>query len=208
ERVRTMQANWIGKSDGVRFAFTHEIRDDSSALIGDGRLYVFTTRADTIMGVTFCAVAAEHPLAAHAAQHNPALAAFIDECKRGSVAEADLATMEKKGMPTGLAVTHPLTGGNVDVWVGNYVLMGYGDGAVMGVPGHDERDFEFAKKYGLHILQVIEIDEEDDFDYDRWQDWYADKQRGITVNSENLSGLPYAVAVDAVAAALAAKGLG
>jgi leucyl-tRNA synthetase len=169
---------------------------------------VFTTRADTIMGVTFCVVAPEHPLATHAAATNAELAAFIERCKLGATSEAELALREKEGMPTGLFVRHPLSGAKVEVWVGNYVLMGYGDGAVMGVPGHDERDFAFAKKYGLHILQVIEIDEEDDFDYDRWQDWYADKQRGITVNSENLSGLPYQVAVDAVAAALAAKGLG
>ena len=138
ERVKMMQANWIGKSDGVRFAFPHDIRDEgecAASSIGDGRMYVFTTRADTIMGVTFCAVAAEHPLAAHAAKSNPALAAFVDECQRGSVIEADLATMEKKGMPTGLFVTHPLTGEKVEVWVGNYVLMSYGDGAVMGVPG-------------------------------------------------------------------------
>src|SRR5262249_23115918 len=118
ERVKTMQANWIGKSIGVRFAFPHDIRDAEGKLIGDGRMYVFTTRADTIMGVPFCAVAAEHPIAEHAARANPALAAFIEECKRGSVMEADLATMEKKGMPTGLAVTHPLTGEKVDVWVG------------------------------------------------------------------------------------------
>src|SRR6516165_250281 len=116
-------------------------------------MYVFTTRADTIMGVTFCAVAAEHPLAAHAARSNPSLAAFVEECKCGGVAEADLATMEKKGMPTGLFVTHPLSGEKVEVWVGNYVLMAYGDGAVMGVPAHDERDFAFAKKYGLPIRQ-------------------------------------------------------
>jgi len=211
ERVRTMQANWIGKSDGVRFAFTHEIRDDSSALIGDGRLYVFTTRADTIMGVTFCAVAAEHPLATHAARNDPRLAAFIDECKRGSVAEADLATMEKKGMPTGLAVTHPLTGGNVDVWVGNYVLMGYGDGAVMGVPGHDERDFEFAKKYGLPIRQVIAPADPaafPPFTTERWQPWYADKTIGVCVNSGAYDGLAYQAAVDTIAGDLAAKGLG
>ncbi len=149
ERVRAMQANWIGKSQGVRFAFTHDIADTDGKPIGGGRMYVFTTRADTIMGVTFCAVAAEHPLAAHAAKTNPELAAFIDECKRGSVMEADLATMEKKGMPTGLSVAHPLTGEQVGVWVGNYVLMAYGDGAVMGVPAHDERDFAFAQKYGL-----------------------------------------------------------
>ena len=121
-----------------------------------GRLWVFTTRADTIMGVTFCAVAAEHPLATHAARNNPALAAFIDECKRGSVMEADIATMEKKGMPTGISVTHPFTGEPIPVWVGNYVLMGYGEGAVMAVPAHDERDFHFARQYGLPIKQVID----------------------------------------------------
>ena len=208
ENVRLMQERWMGKSEGVRFAFPHDIRDASGAPIQGGRLHVFTTRADTIMGVTFCAVAPEHPLATHAAATNPELAAFIERCRQGGTSEAELALREKEGMPTGLFVQHPLRHAKVEVWVGNYVLMGYGDGAVMGVPGHDERDFAFAKKYGLHILQVIEIDEEDDFDYDRWQDWYADKQRGITVNSENLSGLPYEVAVDAVAAALAAKGLG
>src|SRR5207248_1433963 len=135
DRVKTMQANWIGKSEGVRFAFTHDIRGDDGAPIGDGRLHVFTTRADTIMGVTFCAVAPEHPLATHAAKANPALATFIEECKRGTVIEADLATMEKKGMRTGLYVTHPLSGERTDVWVGNYVVMSYGEGAVMGVPG-------------------------------------------------------------------------
>jgi leucyl-tRNA synthetase len=158
ERVRVMQANWIGKSTGVRFAFPHLVMDDSGELINDGKMYVFTTRADTIMGVTFCAVAPEHSLAQHAAKTNPELAAFIAECKKGSVIEADMATMEKKGMPTGLTVTHPLTGEQIPVWVGNYVLITYGDGAVMGVPGHDERDFAFAKKYGLPIKQVIERD--------------------------------------------------
>jgi leucyl-tRNA synthetase len=208
ENVRLMQERWMGKSEGVRFAFTHDIQDANGELIGDGRLWVFTTRADTIMGVTFCAVAPEHPLATYAAAGNPELAAFIERCKQGGTSEAELALREKEGMPTGLFVRHPLSRARVAVWVGNYVLMGYGDGAVMGVPGHDERDFAFAKKYGLHILQVIEVDEEDDFDYDRWQDWYADKERGITVNSENYSGLGYQAAVDAVAAALEAKGLG
>jgi leucyl-tRNA synthetase len=208
ENVRLMQERWMGRSEGVRFAFTHDIAEAGGAPIQDGRLYVFTTRADTIMGVTFCAVAPEHPLATHAAADNPELAAFIERCKQGGTSEAELALREKEGMPTGLFVRHPLSQAKVEVWVGNYVLMAYGDGAVMGVPGHDERDFAFAKKYGLRILQVIEIDEEEDFDYDRWQDWYADKTRGITVNSENLSGLPCAVAVDAVAAALAARGLG
>ena len=141
ERVKTMQANWIGKSVGVRFAFPYQLDGK------DAQLWVFTTRADTIMGVTFCAVAAEHPLATRAAQDNPALAAFIAECKQGSVAEADMATMEKKGMDTGITVSHPLTGESVPVWVGNYVLMSYGDGAVMAVPAHDERDFAFVEKY-------------------------------------------------------------
>ena len=157
DKVRLMQENWIGKSEGVRFAFPHEIRDQAGALIGDGRMYVFTTRADTIMGVTFCAVAPEHPLAVHAAASDPALAAFIETCKSGGTTEAELATQEKLGMPTGLSVTHPLTGEPVAVWVGNYVLMSYGDGAVMGVPAHDERDFAFALKYDLAIKQVVGI---------------------------------------------------
>jgi leucyl-tRNA synthetase len=150
ERVRLMQENWIGKSYGVNFGFPYEL---------DGRrelLRVFTTRADTIMGVTFVAIAAEHPLAARLARDDAKVAAFVEECKRGTVMEADLATMEKKGVPTGFFVTHPLTGEKVEVWVSNYVLMGYGEGAVMGVPGHDERDFAFAKKYGLPIKQVID----------------------------------------------------
>jgi leucyl-tRNA synthetase len=207
DRVKTMQANWIGKSVGVRFAFQHDIAGDEGQPIGDGRMYVFTTRADTIMGVTFCAVAAEHPLATHAAKGNPALAAFIDECRRGSVVEADMATMEKKGMPTGLFVTHPLTGDPVEVWVGNYVLMSYGDGAVMGVPAHDERDFEFAQKYGLAIKQVTAVDGAS-FSTDAWQPWYEDKERCTCVNSGKYDGLPYAKAVDAIAADLGAKGLG
>jgi len=207
ERVKLMQENWIGKSSGVRFAFTHDIRGEDGEVIGDGRMYVFTTRADTIMGVTFCAVAPEHPLAQHAARSNPTLATFIEECKAGGTTEAELAVKEKLGMPTGLQVTHPLTGDAVDVWVGNYVLMGYGDGAVMGVPAHDERDFAFAKKYKLRIDDVVHIDGLR-YDHDRWQDWYADKQRGVTVNSDVFSGMSCADAVDAVAAALQAKGLG
>ncbi len=190
ERVKLMQENWIGRSEGVRFAFPHDIRGQDGQPIGDGRLYVFTTRADTIMGVTFCAVAPEHPLAAHAARSDPAVAAFIEECKSGGTTEAELATQEKKGVPTGLVVEHPLSHEKVAVWVGNYVLMGYGDGAVMGVPGHDERDFAFAKKYGIDILQVIHVDGEH-FSYDHWQDWYADKPRGVTINSDNYSGLSH-----------------
>ena len=214
DRVKTMQANWIGKSLGVRFAFPHDIADAAGRPIGGGRMYVFTTRADTIMGVTFCAVAAEHPLAAHAAQSNPGLAAFIDECKRGSVMEADLATMEKKGMATGLFVTHPVTGDKVEVWVGNYVLMAYGDGAVMGVPAHDERDLAFAQKYGLAVKQVIRwVDPasgvacaDRPFSPDAWQSWYADY--GLCTASGKYDGLGYDAAIDAIAADLAAKGLG
>ena len=201
ERVKTMQANWIGKSTGVRFAFPYTLDG------APGQLWVFTTRADTIMGVTFCAVAAEHPLALRAARDNPPLAAFIEECKQGSVMEADMATMEKKGMPTGLFVEHPLTGDTIEVWVGNYVLMSYGDGAVMGVPAHDERDFAFARKYGLGIRQVIAVDGEA-FTLDGWREWYADKQRGTCVNSGKYDGLGYEAAVEAIAADLAALGLG
>ena len=201
ERVKLMQANWIGKSTGVRFAFPYTLDGEA------GKLWVFTTRADTIMGVTFCAVAAEHPLATHAARNNPQLAAFIEESKHGSVMEADLATMEKKGMPTGIFVEHPLTGAQVEVWVGNYVLMSYGDGAVMGVPAHDERDFTFAKKYGLTITQVISVPGQA-FSLDGWQEWYADKQNGVCVNSGKYDSLGHEAAVDAIATDLSAKGLG
>ena len=207
ERVKLMQENWIGKSEGVRFAFTHNIRDTSGQLIDGGRMYVFTTRADTIMGVTFCAVAPEHPLALHAAQTHPELAAFIEECQKGGTTEAELAVREKAGMRTGLQVIHPLNGHKIDVWVGNYVLMSYGDGAVMGVPAHDERDFAFAKKYGIDIIEVVLVDGLE-YDYEQWQDWYGDKQRGVTINSDSFSGLPYQDAVNAVSHALQIKGLG
>ncbi|MDB5964664.1 MAG: leucyl-tRNA synthetase, partial [Polaromonas sp.] len=207
ERVKLMQENWIGKSEGVRFAYTHDIQDGSGAPIGDGRMYVFTTRADTIMGVTFCAVAPEHPIALHAAAGNPKLAAFIEDCKAGGTTEAELATQEKKGERTGLFVTHPLTGDPVEVWVGNYVLMSYGDGAVMGVPAHDERDFQFAKKYGLPIRQVTDVKGQA-YSEDQWQDWYGDKQQGVAIHSGKYDGLRFKAAVDAVAADLAAKGLG
>lgn len=207
EKVRLMQENWIGKSAGVRFAFTHDIKNAAGELIGNGKMYVFTTRADTIMGVTFCAVAAEHPLAQHAAASNPKLAAFIEECKKGGTTEAELALKEKEGMPTGLFVTHPLTGAQVEVWVGNYVLMSYGDGAVMGVPAHDERDFAFAKKYNLPIEQVVAV-EGASFSTDAWQEWYGDKQKCMCVNSGELDGLTHSQAVDKVAELLSAKGLG
>ena len=213
EQVKTMQRNWIGKSHGVRFAFPYELDGKQD------KLWVYTTRADTIMGATFVAVAAEHPLATRAAQGNPGLAAFIEECKQGGVAEADIATMEKKGMPTGISVTHPLTGEQVPVWVGNYVLMSYGEGAVMAVPAHDERDFGFAKKYNLPIRQVIADKGEggrekggsgvevSPFSSETWQEWYASKD-GVCMNSGKYDGLNYGQAVDAISVDLAAKGLG
>ncbi|KWA79976.1 leucine--tRNA ligase [Burkholderia ubonensis] len=201
ERVKIMQQNWIGKSFGVNFGFPY-------ALDGEQKLLrVFTTRADTIMGVTFCAIAAEHPLATRLAQGKPELQAFIDECKRGGVAEVDMATMEKKGVPTGFTVTHPLTGEPVEVWIGNYVLMSYGEGAVMGVPAHDERDFAFAKKYGLPIKQVIAA-EGQTYSTDAWQEWYGDKDVAVCVNSGKYDGLNHGAAVDAIAADLKAGGFG
>jgi leucyl-tRNA synthetase len=199
ERVRTMQANWIGKSDGVNVAFPYQLG-------GENRLLkVFTTRADTIMGVTFVAVAAEHPLATHAAAGNPSLAAFVEECKRGSVMEADLATMDKKGMDTGLFVKHPLSGKDVPVWVGNYVLMGYGEGAVMGVPGHDERDFAFANKYGLPIVQVIDVGGQV-YSTDAWQPWYG--EYGRCMSSGDYDGLDYDSAIERISSDLRQRDLG
>jgi leucyl-tRNA synthetase len=199
ERVRTMQANWIGRSDGVTVSFPYEIDGQLQAL------KVFTTRADTLMGVTFVAVAAEHPLAQRAALAHPELNAFIEECKQGSVMEADRELMEKKGMDTHATVMHPVTGEPIPVWVGNYVLMTYGEGAVMGVPAHDERDFAFAKKYGLAIKPVIEVKGKT-YSTDAWQEWYADK--GITIQSGQFDGLHYADAISAIAEYLKAKNLG
>jgi len=206
ERVRLMQANWIGRSEGVEISFPYAA-SAQAATGADGALKVFTTRADTLLGATYCAVAAEHPLAAAAARDNPALAAFVEECKQGSVMEADVATAEKRGMPTGLTVLHPLTGAELPVWVANYVLMGYGEGAVMAVPAHDERDFEFAGKYHLPVRCVIRSDTgayEDTVA--PWQPAYA--EYGTTVNSGEFNGLGFQAAVDAIAGALAKKGLG
>ena len=211
ERVKVMQQNWIGKSFGVRFAFSHQVKDDAGQFIQDGKLFVFTTRADTIMGVTFAAVAAEHPLATQAAKTNPQLAAFIEKCKQGSVIEADLATQEKEGMPLGISIKHPLTGQDIPLWVGNYVLMSYGDGAVMGVPAHDERDFAFALKYNLPIKDVIARKDSsagEAFDATRWQEWYADKDNTHVVNSGKYDGLSVKDAVDAVAQDLEKLGVG
>jgi len=217
EKVRLMQENWIGKSEGVRFAFTHDIKDEHAQVLTNAKLYVFTTRADTVMGVTFVAVAPEHPLAEFAAKSDPRLAEFIAQCKLGGTTEAELAVKEKEGYNTGLFVTHPLTQAKVPLWVGNYVLMSYGDGAVMGVPAHDERDFAFAIKYKLPILDVVGVQDGPAeggavaykvFDATRWQDWYAEKGRGVAVNSGPYNGLRFSECVDAVALDLAQKGLG
>jgi leucyl-tRNA synthetase len=206
ERVKTMQANWIGKSEGCEIAFPYA--PETRALMGaDGALKVFTTRADTIFGATYMAVAAEHPLALAAGANNPKLQAFIDECRRGSTMEADIATQEKKGMRTGYAVLHPFTGKPVEVWVANYVLMGYGEGAVMGVPAHDERDFEFATKNGLAIVMVVQSKSGAYTDVVApWIDAYC--EYGITANSGEFSGLEFQAAVDAIAKALEQRGLG
>jgi leucyl-tRNA synthetase len=199
EQVKLMQKNWIGKSEGVRIGFPYVLDGKAQTL------WVFTTRADTLMGATFMAVAAEHPIAAAAGKNNRDLAAFIEECKKGAVMEADLAQLEKKGMPTGTFATHPLSGEKLPVWVGNYVLMTYGEGAVMGVPAHDERDYAFAEKYGLPIKPVIRHQLGDKVE-PPWRPEYA--EYGTCINSGPYDGLQYQQAVDAIAADLGKKKLG
>ena len=178
DRVKAMQANWIGRSEGAEIAFACQ----------DQLIKVFTTRPDTLMGATFMAVAAEHPLALRAGESNPALAAFIRECQKGGVSEADIATQDKLGMDTGLKAIHPLSGEKIPVWVANYVLMGYGEGAIMAVPAHDERDFEFALKYDLPIRQVISLPAGQLFDDRNWHETYAAKD-GQLVHSGRYTGL-------------------
>ena len=229
EQVKTMQRNWIGKSYGCDIEFPF----DAASIGKAGTLKVYTTRPDTLMGATYVAVAAEHPLATQAAASNPALAEFIAECKRGGTAEADMATMEKKGMDTGLFVTHPLNGAKLPVWVANYVLLGYGEGAVMAVPAHDERDFAFARTYSLPIKPVIapahwntaktinfyhteserefpsiahEGEQNETLNWFDWLDVFA--EHGVCVNSGKYDGLNFQQAFDAIAADLEAKKLG
>ncbi len=204
-QVLTMQRNWIGRSEGMELHFPYTLDGENKTLD------VFTTRPDTVMGVTYVSVAGEHPLAQYAStfnaeKGNPELQNFIAEIKKGSVAEADIAKAEKRGMDTGLTVTHPLTGEHIPVWVANYVLMSYGSGAVMAVPAHDERDFEFAQKYNLPIKQVISV-EGQEFDENQWQDWYGDKQNGIGTNSGELAGLTFQQAFAKILADLEPKGL-
>ncbi len=195
EQVKTMQRNWIGRSEGVEMQFGLENSDEQFS--------IYTTRPDTVMGVTYVGVAAQHPLALEAAKTNPELAAFIEECKNNKVAEADMATMEKKGMATGLNAVHPLTGKLVPIWVANFVLMGYGSGAVMAVPAHDQRDYEFAKAYGLDIVGVIKPNEGE---LDLSEQAYVEK--GVLFNSGEFDGLEFQAAFDAVADKLAAMGKG
>ncbi|OEC44108.1 leucine--tRNA ligase [Pseudomonas sp. 1D4] len=206
EQVKTMQRNWIGKSRGMEVSFPY----DADSIGQDGVLKVFTTRPDTLMGATYVAVAAEHPLAAIALTKLPAdqaaeLQAFIDECKRGGVAEADIATQEKKGLATPLFVEHPLTGEKLPVWVANYVLMNYGEGAVMAVPAHDERDFAFAAKYNLPVKPVVRTSAGDETPAP-WQDAYG--EHGQLINSGAFDGLDFQGAFDAIEVALQKKGLG
>ncbi len=200
DSVKTMQRNWIGRSEGLEFAFQ---------VPGHDPLEVYTTRPDTLMGVTFVSVALEHPLAQAAAKHDPALAAFLAEGSATGVAEAELETMEKRGMPLGIDAIHPISGEKLPVWAANFVLMGYGTGAVMAVPGHDERDFAFAQKYGLPIQQVIGIPGEA-YDASFWQDWYADKLHPAMriVNSGELDGMDYAQACESLALRFEAQGIG
>ncbi|SEL79013.1 leucyl-tRNA synthetase [Pseudoxanthomonas sp. GM95] len=206
ESVKTMQRNWIGRSEGLEIQFNVEG--------GHEPLMVFTTRPDTLMGVTFVSIAGEHPLALKAAANNPELAAFLEQLKLGGVSEAELETQEKRGMDTGLKAMHPITGETVPVWVANFVLMGYGTGAVMAVPGHDQRDFEFANKYALPIVQVIQLKEprneaESSYDSTEWRDWYSDKTREFQlINSAEFDGLDFRGAFEALAERFERKGQG
>ncbi|HYG06468.1 MAG TPA: leucine--tRNA ligase [Stenotrophomonas sp.] len=210
ESVKTMQRNWIGRSEGLEIQF--DVVDAAGAPLEP--LRVFTTRPDTLMGVTFVSIAGEHPLALHAAAHNPALAQLLAELKHGGVSEAELETQEKRGMDTGLKAVHPITGEQVPVWVANFVLMGYGTGAVMAVPGHDQRDFEFAHKYQLPIRQVVALksprnEAEKHYDPANWQDWYGDKTRELElVNSAEFDGLDYYGAFEALAERFERQGRG
>ncbi len=196
EQVKTMQRNWIGKSRGVSMTF-----DLATAVGAHSSFDVYTTRPDTLMGVTYLTLATQHPIALQVAASNPELLAFIQQCQTQQVSEAEMATMEKLGMDTGITAVHPLTGESVPVWVGNYVLMDYGSGAVMAVPGHDQRDYEFAKKYQLEIKQVVAPGGDEPYDIAN----EAFVAKGILVNSGQYDGMDFTTAFDAIAAALEAK---
>ncbi|MDB2424933.1 leucine--tRNA ligase [Litoricolaceae bacterium] len=198
EQVKTMQKNWIGRSQGVEFSFERKGSEE--------RLEVYTTRPDTIMGITYVAVAAQHPIATQAAASNSEIQAFIEGCAHMSVAEADLAQAPKRGMATGQFVIHPFTGEEIPIWIANFVLMEYGSGAVMAVPGHDQRDWEFATQYGLPIKPVIQP-LHDDPEYDLSEKAWCEKT-GVTIHSGRFDGLPFADAFNAVAEALEDMGIG
>lgn len=206
EQVKTMQRNWIGKSEGAEITFLY----DETSIGQTGELTVYTTRPDTLMGATYVAVAAEHPLATLAAQTQPELQQFIAECKAGDVTEAAMATQSKKGMATGLFVQHPLSQERLPVWVANYVLASYGSGAVMAVPAHDERDFEFASQYDLPIQPILKTaDETQVFDAQVWQAWYGLKDDSTAlINSGAYDGLGFTAAFDKIVADLVAKQVG
>ena len=191
EAVKTMQKNWIGKSVGLEIDFT---RDDNDAL------RVYTTRPDTLMGVTYLAVAAEHTLALEAGKNNTDVQAFIEECKTMETTEAAMETMEKKGIDSGLKCAHPITGEAIPIWIANFVLMGYGTGAVMSVPAHDERDYDFAKKYGIEIKQVV--NEKESIDKS------ATTTKGILFNSGEFDGMDFNKAFEAIASTLTNNNLG
>lgn len=199
EQVKTMQRNWIGRSQGVQMRF-----DLEAPVAGADSFEVYTTRPDTLMGVTYVSLAAEHPIAIEVAKTNSELAAFIDSCRNSSVAEADMATMEKRGMATGLQARHPLTGELVPVWIANYVLMDYGSGAVMAVPAHDQRDYEFAKKYGLGIKQVVASANDEAIDIDV----AAFTEKGVLINSGDFDGLDFTAAFTAISDTLIAQDKG
>ena len=196
EQVVAMQRNWIGRSEGVTMTFALDGQDDT--------FDIYTTRPDTLMGVTYVALAAQHPLVKQAAQNNPSLSAFVEECKNTKVAEAELATMEKKGHDTGLKAIHPITGETIPVWTANFVLMDYGSGAVMAVPGHDQRDWEFATKYGLEIKQVIQPDQDVEFDLSE----AALTEKGQLINSGQFDGLSSDEAFNAICNVLTEQGKG
>ncbi|MGE8181633.1 leucine--tRNA ligase [Pseudomonas mandelii] len=205
EMVKSMQRNWIGKSEGVSFAFTHQIQDKNGTLIEEGRLSVFTTRAETLMGVTFCAIPPEHPIALRAVELNPELAQVIGKFQSGGTSEAQLSGIDQDGVFTGLTVEHPVSGASIPVWVVNYLVAGYGTGAVMGVAAHDERDFSLARKKGLPIRPVIAI-EGLEYDARAWNASYAAKDRGVLINSGAFDGLGLKEASEAISAELANHG--
>ena len=199
EQVRTMQRNWIGKSRGIEISFQL-----AAAPAGSKNFNVYTTRPDTLLGVTYLAVAADHPIAHTASKLDPEVAAFASECRQSSIAEAQIALLEKRGIDTGLRAVHPLTGDELPIWIGNFVLLEYGTGAVMAVPGHDQRDWEFARKYDLPIKQVI--DSSDGANVDLSTGAFVDY--GVTINSGEFDGLDFEQAFDAIGAKLESEGRG